>query len=85
MKVIDHKLKMVLLSAHALTRKKLGKELHCDPPLITYEETGLCFQHPLLMDARRREIIFLDFNGFRLNRRLVPMTTMEFYETITGK
>jgi hypothetical protein len=85
MRIIDHKLKMVLLKAHALTRKKLGKDLHMYPPLITYEEVGLCFQHPLLTDARKMEILFLDFDGFRLAHKFKDMTAAEFYEAITGK
>jgi len=80
-----NKLKSVLLSAHAKTRKKLNGDLYKDPPLLTYEETGTSFQCEVLMDARAKGLVSLDFNGFRLALGLQDMTTAEFLNYIKTK
>lgn len=86
-----HKLKMMLLKAHTLTRKKLqatgkwniGSEVSY--PLITFEETDTSFQCTLIMDAYTSKLVWPDPKGFRLRAGLAEMTTIEFLEYIKTK
>lgn len=79
-----HKLKMTMLSAHALSRKKLGADIHRDSPLLTHEETGTSFQCSLLNDATLLRLINQSFKGFRLKKEYIEMSPPKFLEFLNS-
>lgn len=68
------------------TRRKWHSTM-CAVPAVSFEELGVPFQHPLIMDLRNQGILFLTSTnygipGVVLKRMFAELTMSEFHSLI---